>query len=251
MLAGKGGGLVGLFKKPVLRLVGDRGVLIEYGDAIDPEINRRVRIMAAALKEAPREDRLAGVEEVIPTYRSLLINYDPLTTDPGRIKRGLENLETRLGSIVIPEPEKVEIPVCYGGELGPDLEFVARHTGLETEEIIRRHSAPLYQIYMIGFTPGFPFLGGMDESLTTPRLSTPRTLVPAGSVGIANNQTGMYPIDSPGGWQLIGRTPLRLFRPEKENPFLYRAGDLIEYNPISRPEFDRLAALAGAVAKGD
>jgi len=238
--------MVGLFERPVLRLVGDRGLLVEYGDAIEPEINRRVRVMAAALKE----ERPAGVEEVIPTYRSLLLSYDPLATNPGRIERDLERLKGRLGSISIPEPATVEIPVCYGGELGPDLEFVAGHTGLDQEEVIRRHSAPLYQIYMIGFTPGFPFLGGMDESLTTPRLATPRTLVPAGSVGIANNQTGMYPIDSPGGWQLIGRTPLKLFQPRQENPFLYRAGDLIKYRPISRPEFDRLAALAGTRPKG-
>ncbi len=235
-----------LLNPPRLRLVGDEGLLVEYGDAIDPEINRKVRVMAAALKQKPLEQ----VREVIPTYRSLLICYDPLRTGPRRIQEHLARLEQDLERIEIPPPRTVTIPVCYGGELGPDLEFVCRHTGLSQEEVIARHSGADYQIYMIGFTPGFPFLGGMDPALATPRLETPRTLVPAGSVGIANQQTGVYPIASPGGWRLIGRTPLRLFDPQRRDPFLYRAGDRIRFEPISREEYQRLAAGDGGEGVG-
>lgn len=236
---------MGLLNPPRLRLVGDEGLLVEYGDAIDPEINRKVRVMAAALKQKPLEH----VREVIPTYRSLLICYDSLHTGPRRVQEHLARLEEDLERIEIPPPRTVTIPVCYGGELGPDLEFVCGHTGLSQEEVVSRHSGADYQIYMIGFTPGFPFLGGMDPALATPRLETPRTLVPAGSVGIANQQTGVYPIDSPGGWRLIGRTPLRLFDPGRDDPFLYRAGDRIRFEPISRREYDRLAGR-GAESDG-
>jgi len=230
-----------LFEKPVFRLVGDRGLLVEYGGAIAPEINRKVRAMALALERK----NVPGVREITPTYRSLLINYDPPAADPDRLRPILEKLEQGLDNIEIPPPGRVEIPVCYGGDLGPDIGFVSRHTGLSEKELIAAHSTPEYPIYMIGFTPGFPFLGGMPEELATPRLETPRTRVPAGSVGIANNQTGMYSVDSPGGWQLIGRTPLRLFDPGREEPFIYRAGDLIKFKPISREEFDNLRKEVG------
>ena len=150
--------------------------------------------------------------------------YDPTQTDPRKLARALEALEERLDRIEIPPPRTVEIPVLYGGEMGPDIEFVAEHTGLTVDEVVRRHSEPSYQIYMIGFTPGFAFLGGLPDELATPRLPTPRTAVPAGSVGIANNQTGMYPVASPGGWQLIGRTPLKLFDPRREKTLPLRSG---------------------------
>jgi len=226
----------GLFDKAVFRLVGDRGVLVEYGDAISPEINIKVRAMAVAIaKEKP-----VGIVEVIPTYRSLLIVYDPLATDLQGLEGVLEAVESRLDQLEIPPPRTVKIPVSYGGELGPDIEFVAQAHNLSVEDVIRIHSGSVYQIYMIGFTPGFPFLGGLPEELHTPRLETPRPLVPAGSVGIANNQTGVYPIDSPGGWRLIGRTPLSLFSPWKEEPFLYSAGDVIKFVPISEEEYHRI-----------
>lgn len=230
-----------LFYKPFIRFLGETGLLVEYGDAIAPEINRKVRAMSIALDQDPPR----GIVEVIPTYRSLLISYEPGVTTPQRLVDDLEALEDRLGSIEIPDPALVEIPVCYGGELGPDLDFVCEHTGLSQEEVIARHIRPSYQIYMIGFTPGFPFLGGMDESLTTPRLPNPRTLVPAGSVGIANNQTGMYSIGSPGGWRLIGRTPFTLFDHKREEPFLYRAGDLIKFKPIFLAEYQAMSAAGG------
>ena len=191
--------------------------------------------MAIVMEDNPPE----GVAEIIPTYRSLLIIYDPSITNPAELQKILETLEARLGEIKIPPPRTVEIPVCYGGAFGPDIETVADTNNLTVEEVIERHCEPEYPIYMVGFTPGFPFLGGLSEKLHTPRLETPRTLVPEGSVGIANNQTGIYPIASPGGWQLIGRTPLKLFAPWRRNPFLYQAGDCLKFKPISAEEYAR------------
>jgi len=218
-----------IYKQARFRLAGDSGFLVEYGEGIDPEVNARVRSMDMVLASHP----LVGVREVIPTYRSLLILYDPLQTDPDQLAQALVGLESRLDKITIPAPDTVEIPVCYGGDHGPDIAHVADANGLAVEDVIRLHSQTVYSIYMIGFTPGFCFLGGLPDKLHTPRLETPRMRVPAGSVGIANAQTGIYPLTSPGGWQLIGRTPLRLFAPEKENPFIYKTGDSIRFVPIS------------------
>ena len=224
-----------LFGKARFRTAGDRGLLVEYGDVIDPDVNNKVRSMAIVMEDNPP----AGVAEIIPTYRSLLIIYDPSITHPSELQRLLETLEARLGEIKIPPPRTVEIPVCYGGEFGPDIDTVADTNNLTVAEVIELHCEPEYPIYMVGFTPGFPFLGGLPEKLHTPRLETPRTLVPQGSVGIANNQTGIYPIASPGGWQLIGRTPLKLFAPWRRNPFLYQAGDRLKFKPISAEEYTR------------
>lgn len=230
-----------LYEKARFRIAGDRGLLVEYGDAIDPAINRKVRSMAIAMsKETPE-----GIVEFIPTYRSLIIIYDPSVTNPSQLQEALLSLEGRLADIEIEPPETVEIPVCYGEEFGPDIEFVARSHDLTVQEVIRIHSELTYQIYMVGFTPGFPFLGGLPEQLHTPRLETPRALVPAGSVGIANDQTGIYPVDSPGGWQLIGRTPLKLFDLERTNPFLLKAGDRLKFKPISPDEYSRLVGGGG------
>lgn len=227
----------GLFKKPLFRIAGDRGLLVEYGDVIDPDINNKVRSMAIVMEQ----ETLEGVLETIPTYRSLLIIYNPAITNPAKLKKEILNLEERLSEIKIPPPSTVEIPVCYGGEFGPDIQFVAEHNSVTEDDVIRIHSGEEYQIYMIGFTPGFPFLGGLPEVLHTPRLETPRSFVPEGSVGIANNQTGIYPVASPGGWQLIGRTPIRLFAPERSNPFIYKAGDRIRFKPISEEDYTNLA----------
>ena len=166
------------FQPVRFRIAGDRGILVEYGDTIDAEVNRRVRSMAMALKQ----DTPMGITEVIPTYRSLLIIYNPLKTRPFRIQEELRQMESKLSEIRIPPPKRVEIPVCYGGEYGPDLPFVAESNHLSQEEVIRLHQEPEYLIYMVGFTPGFPFLGGLPPALHTPRLQTPRSLVPQGSV---------------------------------------------------------------------
>jgi inhibitor of KinA len=231
-----------LYEKTQFRTAGDRGLLVEYGEGIAPEVNRKVRAMAMVLDRHPVE----GLVAIVPTYRALLIQYDPQTTGVTALKQALLDLEERLASIAIPPPRTVEIPVCYGGDCGPDIEFVAVTHGLGVDEVIRLHSTPAYPIYMIGFTPGFPFLGGLPEVLHTPRLETPRTHVPEGSVGIANAQTGIYPVASPGGWQLIGRTPLKLFEPAKKNPFLYQAGDCIRFVPISPERYATLVAERGA-----
>jgi KipI family sensor histidine kinase inhibitor len=219
----------GLFEMASFRIAGDRGLLVEYGDGIDPEVNAKVRSMAIVMEQNTPE----GVIETIPTYRSLLLVYDPSITNPAKLQKELKTLEERLAEIKIPPPDTVEIPVCYGGEFGPDIKYVAETHNLTVEQVIELHSGSEYLIYMVGFTPGFPFLGGLSEKLYTPRLETPRTLVPEGSVGIANNQTG-------GGWRLIGRTPVTLFSPWRPNPFLYQAGDRIKFKPISPQEYDRM-----------
>ncbi len=226
-----------IYDIPEFRLAGDRGLLVEFGNAISPEINQRVRAMTIALDKS----FLPGVLEIVPTYRSVIVVYDPLMTNPSRLQPDLLALNAKLSQIEIPQPSEIVIPVCYGKEFGPDMEFVARHNNLRVEEVISLHSSQRYLIYMLGFSPGFPFLGGLPDKLHTPRLSTPRTLVPAGSVGIANNQTGIYPVASPGGWQLIGRSPVKLFDPENENPFLLKAGDYLRFEPVSEDEYNRLA----------
>ena len=225
-----------LKKRPVCRLAGDTGLIVEFGEGIDPDINKKVRTMAAAVKNRKPD----GIIEIIPTYRSLLFIYDPVQTQPRQLMALIEELESTIDTVGEQSVQVIEIPVCYGGDFGLDMENVKASSNLSTEEVIRLHSRPEYPIYMVGFTPGFPFLGGLDERLFTPRLTTPRLVVPAGSVGIANNQTGMYPIDSPGGWQIIGRTPLTLFAPKKKKPFLYKAGDKIKFIPISEDQFEQI-----------
>jgi inhibitor of KinA len=225
-----------LYIEPVLRMVGDRGLLVEYGDEIAPDVNLRVRGAAAALSKA----RLAGVVEIIPAYRSLLVVYDPLTADIGKIREFQLEADRRIEDVQVPAPKLVEIPVVYGGDYGPDIEYVAQLNGLTIDDVVRLHSSAVYQIYMIGFTPGFPFLGGLPEELNTPRMETPRTIVPAGSVGIANNQTGIYPVESPGGWRIVGRTPLKLFDPTKKDPCFYKPGDSIKFTPITEEAYGKL-----------
>ncbi|MEE8553181.1 MAG: 5-oxoprolinase subunit PxpB [Desulfobacterales bacterium] len=223
----------GLYERAHFRIAGDRGLLVEYGDTIDPAVNHKVRSMAIAAKN----DMPNGVIEIIPTYRSILMFYDPSVTNPSVLKETLTTLEKSLSGIEIPSPKLIEIPICYGGDFGPDIEYVASSHNLTVEDVVQLHSEPEYLIYMVGFTPGFPFLGGLHEVLHTPRLETPRTRVPEGSVGIANEQTGIYPVASPGGWQLIGRTPIKLFAPERDNPILYQAGDRIKFKPISSLDY--------------
>lgn len=223
---------------PMFRIVGDAGLLVQFGDKIDRETNLRVHELVQALEAA----RHPGIIEIIPAYSSLLINYDPVLisveTCVEIVCSGASDPETRLPQ---DSPGLIEIPVMYGSEFGPDLEFVANHNGVSVDEVVRIHSSGDYMVYMLGFTPGFAYLGGMSEKIAAPRLGTPRDRVEPGSVGIANSQTGIYPIPSAGGWRLIGRTPIRLFRPDEKDPFLYKAGDIIRFRPICRDEFDDLA----------
>lgn len=217
---------------------GDQGIVVEFGDEISPEASAKVRAMQHGIEES----RLTGVVECIPTYRSLLVVYDPLKVGFDELTARLKEIESRLAAMDLPAPRVTELPTAYGGEYGPDLEFVAAHTGLTPEEVVRIHSSVDYLIYMLGFTVGYPYLGGLPESLATPRRKTPRQQVPAGSVGIAGPQTGVYPVESPGGWQLIGRTPVRLYDPTRNPPVLLRAGDYVRFVPISPAEFKSIAA---------
>jgi inhibitor of KinA len=227
-----------MYDKPRFFLAGDRGLLAEFGASIDPKINQKVRQIFLSLEKTP----IDGVVELIPTYRSILIFYNPSLSNPERLKQEIVDRENSLDKWEIPPPETIEIPVCYGDNFGPDLAFVAQHNNLTPEEVIQIHTSGTYLIYMLGFTPGFPFLGGLSEKLFTPRLENPRQLVPAGSVGIANNQTGIYSIDSPGGWQLIGKTPIKLYDPTGAPPILLKAGNYLKFKQISRKEFLKLAS---------
>jgi KipI family sensor histidine kinase inhibitor len=227
----------GPLQKTKFRHAGDCGLLVEYGDTIDLAVHQKIRSMVHILKMTP----LPGVREVIPAYRSILVRYDPLRIKPSELETHLIMLGDKIEFTCFPRPRTIDIPVCYGGEFGPDLADVAEHNALSVEDVIQIHTEAVYLIYMVGFSPGFPFLGGLSERLHTPRLETPRTSVPAGSVGIANNQTGIYPLNSPGGWRLIGRTPLRLFAPEKKDPFLYQPGDHLKFRSISAQEYQKLA----------
>ncbi|HWQ45628.1 MAG TPA: 5-oxoprolinase subunit PxpB, partial [Longilinea sp.] len=185
--------------------------------------------------------RLPGVGEAVPGYTTLMVKYDPQHLDYPRLCAEIQTLLEQLSEAAAQPPHRVEIPVAYWGRHGPDLDFVTRHTGLAPEEVIRRHVAGVYPVYFLGFLPGFPYLGGMDPALATPRLESPRTSVPAGSVGIAGAQTGIYPSESPGGWRLIGRTPLALFDPLSEKPALLSPGDEVVFVPLSTAEADYVA----------
>lgn len=178
------------------------------------------------------------VLEVVPTYRSLLVYFNPLLiTRLALVKRIEEILLTMQASTENVNAKVVNIPVCYGGEFGPDLDFVAQHNGLSVDEVVKIHTSTPYLVYMIGFTPGFPYLGGMSERIATPRLEKPRTKIPAGSVGIAGSQTGFYPTESPGGWRLIGCTPIKAFNSVIENPFLFDAGNYLKFVSVSLEEY--------------
>lgn len=219
---------------------GDRAVTVEWGSTIDERINRQVHAFARKVEALSHP----AITEVVPTYRSATVHYRPEVLSYEELKQLLLSL-TQGGPEEAEELPVVEIPVCYGGEYGPDLEEVAQHCSLTPEEVIARHTAPTYRIYMLGFTPGFPYLGGMDPSIAAPRRKEPRIHIPAGSVGIAGEQTGVYPIVSPGGWQLIGRTPLRLFDPQREQPILLSAGAGIRFVPIDEETFRKMEEKEG------
>lgn len=223
-------------------LAGDTAVTAEFGNEISESINSRIRAFSIALKHS----NIQGITETVPTYRSLMIHYDPGIILYDSLVEKLEELLGTLNSIEIPPSEVLEIPVYYGGDMGPDIDFVASHNGKTQREVVEIHTSGEYLIYMLGFTPGFTYLGGMSDEIAAPRLKQPRVSIPAGSVGIAGKQTGVYPIDSPGGWQLIGRTPVRMYDPNRAEPILPQAGQYIKFRAIKRDEFDRIAAEAEA-----
>lgn len=238
----------GLGKTAQLTPLGDRAVQIRLGDRIDEDVHRRVRAVYAKLAASP----VPGTIELVPAYASVTVHYEPSTVpnDPrtadatspyARFSALLERALADVREGALPQVSNVEIPVCYGGDFGPDLEEVARLRGVTPEDVVRLHSGATYRVYMLGFAPGFAYLGGLPEAIATPRRSEPRTTVPAGSVGIGGDQTGVYPLALPGGWQLIGRTPRRMFDARRAPPTLLAAGDVVMFRAISPNEFAELA----------
>ena len=226
--------------KPTISPVGDCAISIDFGQAIDPKINRQIRQVIEQIKLL----QLDGIIELVPTYCALLVQYDAMVYSYSDICRILEpTLQESVTDSANELVTIVEIPTVYGGEFGPDLGFVASHNHLSEAEVVSIHSGTDYLVYMLGFIPGFTYLGGMDPRIATPRLSSPRTLIPAGSVGIAGEQTGTYPSDSPGGWQIIGRTPVTMYDMSKEQAALLQAGDYVRYVSIDENEFHRVKSL--------
>lgn len=216
----------------------EQGLTVEFGETIDLQTNKLVLAFASAVERAT----IPGVIEVVPTYRTATVYFNPLLIDAAAVTVQLRLLL----STALPATDWVHtthhIPVCYGGELGPDLIDVAEQTGLTPAQVITLHASVIYHVYMLGFSPGFPYLGTVPDRIVVPRLPTPRKQVAAGSVGIAGNQTGIYPQASPGGWRIIGRTPVRLFDLSRPIPFLVAAGDQVQFVPIATEEFRDLSS---------
>lgn len=218
---------------------GDSSILIEFGNEICPETNRKITTIMQLIKE----QQIEGVVDMIPAFCSLLINYDPRIVSYEKMQKRVHAL-VKMDVRYQTERRKVyEIPVCYGGIYGPDMETITSHAGLTQEEVINIHSSKDYLIYMLGFLPGFCYLGGLDERIHTPRLANPRMKIAAGSVGIGGSQTGIYPLDSPGGWQLMGMTPVKTYDPDRKNPILLEAGDYIRFVPVDEGEYRRIKGL--------
>lgn len=225
-----------MYKETRYLTSGERALVVEFGNNISEEINSKVRSMMIAVDR----ESIEGIIEVTPTYRSLMIHYDPLKLSYSDLLTHLKSLENKLKDIHIPLPEIIEIPVLYGGENGPDIINVSKHNNISTQEVVDIHSSKEYLVYMLGFTPGFPYLGGMDEKIATPRLGTPRTKITSGSVGIAGSQTGIYPVDSPGGWQIIGKTPLNLYDALRNPPILLNQGNYIKFVPVNLSQYNEI-----------
>jgi len=231
----------GIYPEPRILICGEDALVVEFGDSIDPITNDRVYALAAAVEAEAN----TSVVELIPTYRSLLVHYDLELSSVEEMTGFLKDLIANSASSTDNHdntPRRIyQLPVAYGGAHGEDLDDVADHAGITSDEVIAIHSGTDYRVYMLGFAPGFPYLGGMDERIATPRLASPRVRVPAGSVGIAETQTGVYPMASPGGWRLIGNTPVSLFDPEADPPVPFLPGSFIRFVPVSSEEAERIA----------
>lgn len=223
--------------------LGDRAFTITVGDSIDEATHTRVR----ATSQAIASEQVAGITDLVPAFASVTVHYDPARIEGDPMQSPYARLTARLSALLanlrvegLPAPRIVEIPVCYGGALGPDLEEVAKRHEITADEVVRIHAAGDYLVYMVGFMPGFAYLGGLSDRIATPRRSSPRTAVPAGTVGIGGQQTGVYPMESPGGWNLIGRTPLRIFDIARDEHTLFATGDRVRFAPISLSEYRRM-----------
>ncbi len=215
---------------------GDSAFIIKVGEGINKENHVKVQTVFEQISNA----NIPSLIECIPSYNEVLVQYDA-------IKIGYKDFLSELKKITKPASYSnistikiIEVPVSYGGDFGPDIENVAAHAQISVEEVIHYHSKPDYLVYMLGFTPGFCYLGGLNDKIATPRLKNPRTKIPQGSVGIANDQTGIYPIESPGGWQIIGRTPLLLFNPEQKPEFLFEAGNYLRFVPVNKEQYSQI-----------
>lgn len=220
-----------MYNSPKFLNSGDSNFVVELGDRIDVPTNRKVHNLAQWIGQ----QKMPGVLELIPTYRSLLVSFDPNVTNLETIQEVVLQSDGEYDSPSSPSAV-VMIPTLYGGDYGPDIDYVAKNSGMTLDQVIEIHSGTDYMVYMMGFSPGFPYLGGLDSRLATGRLDSPRSSIPAGSVGIADDQTGVYPIASPGGWQLIGRTPVVLFAPETDPPAVINAGDFVRFVPLNSEE---------------
>lgn len=222
---------------------GDSALTVEFGEEIDRRISERVLELDRAIARAD----LPGVVETVPTFRSLLVHFDPLRTDGDALQDAVETLSH--GEAQRAEPSRLwRIPVCYEGEYAPDLENVAKATGLTPAQVVERHAGETYHVYMLGFLPGYPYMGDVPSELRLSRMENPRTHVPPGSVAIATAMTAIYPVKSPGGWHLIGNTPIRLFDPRRADPALLSPGDTARFEPVSPREHKRLQDLVASGA---
>ncbi|MCM2997809.1 5-oxoprolinase subunit PxpB [Paenibacillus cellulositrophicus] len=224
--------------------LGESAVVVHLGGTVSEDLHREVQALTRRIEANP----FPGFVECVPAFTSVTVLYDPFELDlplheTGRMDYVQSLLETCMADIQgtpDAEPVVIDIPVCYGGGFGPDLEEVASINNLTTQDVVRIHTAQTYLVYAVGFAPGFPYLGGLDERIAAPRKPSPRLAIPAGSVGIAGTQTGIYPVETPGGWQIIGRTPLPLFRPDQDPPALLRGGEYIRFRQIDAAEYERI-----------
>jgi KipI family sensor histidine kinase inhibitor len=225
--------------RPRIVAAGDSVLVVEFEARIDPIVNGRAIWLAERIRVAD----ITGVRDIVPTYSSVAVFFDPLRTKYDDLRQRLEHEAGREPGAAPAPRQPLRVPVCYGGELGPDLDNVARHAKMSPEQVVAVHSSGTYHVFMLGFLPGFAYMGLLDPRLAAPRHSTPRARVARGSVGIAGRQTGIYPADTSGGWQLLGRTPVRPFDLDRRSPFLFRPGDAVQFVPVDRSEFERLAQL--------
>lgn len=221
--------------------LGDTAFTIEFGDRIDPLLQNRVRALDLAIAEASLHGKPGGIVETVPTFRSLTVIYDPLVTTRSVVTAGIARILDETGDAARAEPRHWRLPACYEGEAAPDLAEVADRIGVDTANVVQLHAGTEYVVYMLGFLPGFPFMGDLPEALHLPRRSEPRVRVPSGSVAIATGLTAIYPWESPGGWHLLGRCPVQLFDPSRADPALLQPGDRVGFFPVGRNDYETLS----------